>query len=948
MTHIKKIVMRGFKSFARQTEIVLDRNMNVFIGPNGSGKSNITDAMIFVLGRLGAKTMRAAKSSNLIFTGNKHYKGASEAFVELIFDNSNKTFSLDNKEISIKRILKKNGSSLYKINKETKTRQEVLELLSQAGIDPHGFNIVLQGEIQRFIKMNSEERRKIIEEVAGISVYEMRKEKSLKELEKTHEKLRQINAILRERTNYLKNLEQEREQALRFKKLELTIERCKYSIIKRKIQNTDKELTEIQEKIFRKDKEIEKQESKINKINTEINSLNNKIDEITKTIQKSSGLEQDSLNEEITGLKQETAGLIARKENLENQLIELDRRSNNLKLTTIASEKEIQLMIKEKGKNKKKQLEEKKKKLEQLEETKRDFFLLKSKLTSLNHQIEDRKRQIPVIKNESKIIIDQIEDLEKEIKPNAQPLENLKTEIEKNKNKLTKSEEQLIVNEKTLAINHQIIKDSTNIKSQISKIDICPLCKTKMTNQHIKHVTEDSNNNINKARKIISDIEKEIKKNREEIEKLKSIISKLYSDIQLTKISEIKKLTIKDKKKHLKRDEEKLKVLGEEFKNLEKKRKIIENKLSSIKSTEEDYELLKLEVNELQRSEERNLGMEITARQRELERIKTAIKQVLRDKEDAKENLEEIQSDLEEKEELVEEKELQAETLKKKYEKMYEEKNKIQDKVRQLESTLLKEQNERRNHENDNNNLKIIRAQIQTKKDTYNQEITEFKETEFLNLPIDKLKSRLENAELAVSRIGNVNMRALEVYDGIKEEYDKIREKVEQLEKEEDEILKIIAQIDRKKKKSFIQILEGVNKLFSRNFSSLSSKGIIHLEPQDRKEIFNKGLDIKVRVEGKRDFDTNSLSGGEQTLVALALIFAIQELKPYHFYIFDEIDAALDRRNSEKLAYLLKKNIKDGQYLIITHNDSIISESSNVLYGVSMQEGISKVLSLEI
>jgi len=83
-------------------------------------------------------------------------------------------------------------------------------------------------------------------------------------------------------------------------------------------------------------------------------------------------------------------------------------------------------------------------------------------------------------------------------------------------------------------------------------------------------------------------------------------------------------------------------------------------------------------------------------------------------------------------------------------------------------------------------------------------------------------------------------------------------------------------------------------------------------------------------------------------LVALSLIFSIQEYKPYHFYIFDEIDAALDRRNSERLAYLLKKYMKNGQYLIITHNDSIISESSNVLYGVSMQEGISKVLSLEI
>jgi len=89
------------------------------------------------------------------------------------------------------------------------------------------------------------------------------------------------------------------------------------------------------------------------------------------------------------------------------------------------------------------------------------------------------------------------------------------------------------------------------------------------------------------------------------------------------------------------------------------------------------------------------------------------------------------------------------------------------------------------------------------------------------------------------------------------------------------------------------------------------------------------------------------LSGGEQTLVALSLLFAIQEFKPYHFYIFDEIDAALDKRNSERLAALLNQYMKSGQYIVITHNDAIIMKS-NVLYGVSMQEGVSKILSLKV
>jgi len=235
MPYIKKLVIRGFKSFQKETEILFSNSMNVIVGPNGSGKSNITDAICFVLGRLSIKSMRASKASNLIFAGTKAYKPAKEASVKLVFDNSDKKFSLPDKEIVLERIVRKNSQGIYKINKETKTRQEVLELLSHAGIDPYGFNIVLQGEISRLIKVNSEERRKIIEEVAGISIYEMRKEKSLKEFEKTENRLKEVAISLREKDTYLRNLDQERKQALRYNKLQFLAKKYKASIIKKKL-----------------------------------------------------------------------------------------------------------------------------------------------------------------------------------------------------------------------------------------------------------------------------------------------------------------------------------------------------------------------------------------------------------------------------------------------------------------------------------------------------------------------------------------------------------------------------------------------------------------------------------------------------------------------------------------------------------------------------------------
>ena len=947
--------MKGFKSFARETVLHFDRHTVVVVVPNGSGKSNITDALCFVLGRLSIKSIRAAKASHLIFSGNKDFKPANHAFVEITLDNEEGTFAIEGKEVVIKREVKKNGQGVYRINHQTKTRQEVIELLSQAGIDPQGFNIVLQGEIMKFVKMSPEDRRKVIEEVSGIGVYEMRKEKSIKELDKTNEKLKQINAVLRERTNYMKNLENEREQAIKFKKLEKTVEKCKFSIIKRNLLERDKQLNNTLKNINEKKEDMGKVENRINKTQGEIDDFNAKIEVINKTVQKGAGVEQDSLMKDISQLKQEIAGLNARKENFENQLVELDRRKESLENSVKTTEEDIAIMTKEKGKNKKHDLEKKKTQLDNFEENKRKYYLVKSNLSGVNSQLADKVHQLQNLRNEAHIILEKVEDLERDVKikesseQQKEEIEKLKSGLENNKKLILNKQDLLLEKEKIEAVESGKIDEANKLKKEVGKLDICPLCKTDISEEHIKEVVNHSDKKINSSMNLIKETEINIKKLKEDIDKLRDKISKQETEISDREVSVIKIQTINDRKEQLRRNNGQIKLLEKEIESLSKKKDSFEKMIEMTKISEEDYERLKLEVNELTRSEERNLGIEITSRQRELDRIKLAIKQNIRDKGDITEELAELKESLEGKDEIVAEKEEKAEELKKKYQNMFEEKNKLQDKVRGFESQLIKEQNEKRHKENDINNFNIEKAQISARIDTLKEELVEFKQDiEFLNIPVDKLRDKLHNAESILSRIGSVNLRALEVYDDIKAEYDKIKEKVDQLDKEQESILRVIGQIDRKKKKTFMETLDSINKLFSRNFSSLSTKGEVSIVPMDKKEIFNAGLDILVKVGPGKYFDVTSLSGGEQTLVSLALIFAIQDLHPYSFYIFDEIDAALDRRNSERLAYLLKKHMKQGQYLIITHNDSIISESSNVLYGVSMQEGISKVLSLEI
>ena len=135
---------------------------------------------------------------------------------------------------------------------------------------------------------------------------------------------------------------------------------------------------------------------------------------------------------------------------------------------------------------------------------------------------------------------------------------------------------------------------------------------------------------------------------------------------------------------------------------------------------------------------------------------------------------------------------------------------------------------------------------------------------------------KLKKAEEILIRIGSVNLRAIEVYDNVKKEYDAVAEKAGTLEKEKNEIMKIIQEIDIKKKKTFNKTLQDLNTLFERNFMQLSEKGRVFLETENKEEPFAAGVNIIVKVGKGKYLDATSLSGGEQTIVALSLIFAIQ------------------------------------------------------------------------
>ncbi|MBU1501556.1 MAG: chromosome segregation protein SMC [Nanoarchaeota archaeon] len=954
MSYIKRLVMHGFKSFPRKTEIPFSRGINVILGPNGSGKSNVSDAICFALGRLSIKSMRAAKASNLIFLGTKEISPAKEASVEVVFDNSEKTFSKDSPEVSIKRIVRRNGQSLYKINNETKTRQDVLSLLAQAGIDPQGFNMILQGEIQNFVRMQPDERRGVMEEVSGISVYESRKEKSLRELEKTDERLKEISSVLRERTAYLNNLENERQQALRFKKLEADIKKFKASIIHSDLQKKNKESEKILSDMEKGNTELRKIKETTVKIEIEIENFRQKINQINSDIQKSTGLEQEKLNNEIANLRAELAGITIKIENYESKISNISTKKSEY----LESIKEFESSVKELQKEspgmagKKKEMDSKKEKLEKIEEQRKRFYMVKSEVSSVRERIQDKENLARNYTSESDILIRQIESLSLEIfdqRASHEKLNKLKSSLAEKREALGKMLKREIELEKTNSIGESEIESQNKILERISKMDTCPICQNKITPKHMDEIKREMSPKIESLKKEIENADKELRavyQHKEilnkDIEQITESISKAESD--LSKIS-----AVNEKKSQIKTLHEKSEESQKEILELQKRRRALEKVIEENSNIEEKYETLNMEVQEVSMRSRETIKSEVAFKQRELDRLNIALKQLSREEKDAQEELSSLRKLRDEREKSLSLNRKEEEQLTAKFKIMISGRDTFYVEIRKREDSIALKQREFHDVESGVNNLRVEKARVDAEMENLGIEMSEagVPENELVSGSKESLAQRLVKAQEIISRIGSVNLRSLEVYDSIKKEYDSIKERAETISKEKESIMSIIHEIDIKKKKAFIETLKKINELFSRNFSQLSIKGEVYLDLENRQDPFEAGVNIVVKVGHGKYFDVRSLSGGEQTLVALSLIFAIQEYRPYYFYLLDEIDAALDKRNSERLAQLLDKYMQNGQYIVVSHNDEVISKATN-LYGVSMHDGISKIISLKV
>ncbi|WP_394672399.1 chromosome segregation protein SMC [Limnobacter sp.] len=220
LTHIR---LAGFKSFVEPTSFAVPSNLVGVVGPNGCGKSNIIDAVRWVLGESKASELRGESMQDVIFNGSTNRKAASRASVELVFDNAEGRAGgswNQYSEISVKRVLTRDGASTYYINQQAVRRRDVQDIFLGTGLGPRAYAIIGQGMIARIIEARPGELRIFLEEAAGVSKYKERRRETGNRLADTRDNLTRIEDILRELTSQIERLEQQATVARQFKELE--------------------------------------------------------------------------------------------------------------------------------------------------------------------------------------------------------------------------------------------------------------------------------------------------------------------------------------------------------------------------------------------------------------------------------------------------------------------------------------------------------------------------------------------------------------------------------------------------------------------------------------------------------------------------------------------------------------------------------------------------------
>lgn len=976
--YLKKIIASGFKSFADNTILDLDKNITGIVGPNGSGKSNVVDAVRWVLGEQSVKSLRGdSNMTDVIFSGSKSRNLMNSASVTLIFDNSDNYLNISYDEVAIKRRLFKDGTNEFFLNNEKCRLKDITDLLIDSGIAKESFNIISQGKIDDILSSKPENRRIIFEDAAMVSKYKKRKVEALQKLEKTHNNMDRVRDIIKELEVQIKPLREQKIKAEEYINLTEDLKELEISLIASDITNINYKYQENKETL--------------DKLNNEIVTLSTKTSE-NEASTSNYKLKINNLDEQIKNKQKDLLDITSKVEkiNAKKQII-LERKKYEVKDSKVH---ETQINLKTEELNLK----------NNINTYNNEITILNDELNNISDSITDLNNKLSSIKDNKSNELSKLNGVIKNISIINTKIDTLRESIDNNSG-LPYSVKNVLDNPKLRGI-HNVIGSLIEVDEKYSKaisITLGASASNVVVDNEVcakEAINYLKNNNMGRVTFFPLNIIKEKFIDNETLNILSKINGFIDTASNLTKfnpkysniiknqlgnvivVDNIDNANIISKKinyryKIVTLDGEVLHVGGSltggsspKVRNIITDKYELENNLKQKTKLETEQQSLEDNINKLDYDMKTHedklylLNKEKIEKQEQINSKNNTINDYLKKLEELeieiKTNENTLNNTIDKEEELILNEyynTLNNKTnIESELEKLNKEKIKLSNELEVYEYNIKKD-NSLYNEKNNlikNLEIEINRADVkldnllgilnETYSMTYEKAVSMYK----LDIDENIARNKVNSLKRKIKDIGPVNVMAPEEYSKVSERYEFLIHNEEDLVSAEATLLEIIDEMDAIMKQEFLKTFKIIQENFKETFKELFKGGHAELKLTDSSNILETGIEIVASPPGKTLKSISLLSGGEKTFTAISLLFAILKSRPVPFSILDEVEAALDEVNVEAFGQYIQKLKEKTQFIVITHKKKTM-EYADTLYGITMQEsGVSKLVSVKL
>ncbi len=902
--HIDQITVNGFKAFADKETILFDRGICALVGPNGSGKSNIIDAIKWVIGEQKISELRGEKFEDLIFNGSQKFKAQNFAEVELKFDNSEKKFPINYEQLSIMRRIYRSGESEFFINRQSCRLKDIQDIFLNSGLGKSSYAIIPQGKVDQILSDKVEEKRKLFEEAASIAKFRERKREYEGKIAKAQENLVRVDDLLKQSYRRRNQLSKQSGDTAKFFELNDKIREIQINLLLHELFINQENTKSLEKSIRLNEGKIQNLQVKLKVLKKDIQSLSSSLDsdslnlnemekERIKNEQKKSSLEQEKiwLEEGVKDTKRILKNLDENLRNIQNEIVQNQKRIEQSKAKMKVSKGEVA-------------------------KSDKSIVLWQGELLKLDRQIKTLKKERDILNdilNKKEVARAKINEKEQKILLQLiKEIDTLKKDLEK-KNIIASRD---IFNKKLDSLIEAVIAIDTDRLSEPGMIARVLEIKNSIMSDKIffknffeeekrfYHFFFSAEGTYSLKERLVKELEsilEEIATTQDHLTANQSSFNKKISRKEtLMKKVEQEKFSLSGYEQNiitLNRDIDEKKTTIQSVKEMEKK--MLVDKEFSLKKRKEFEDKISENTKHLNRIIKSNQGI--------LKKIDGFFKQ---------------QKDKKEKFELSVKRE-----------------------------TEIQNEIEIAQKENYGHGAQIQVSEGERKsiyeKGSYQCSVDLRQCSPAQVERIEEVRQELSQLERELQSLGTVNPLA-------KEEFDEVNKRIEEVETQKEDIIESI--VDLKKvteetveegKKIFLNTFNEVNKNFSVLIQELfpGGKGAICLS--DEKDPLEADISIIVQPQGKKFQKLNLFSGGERSLIVLAFIFSFFLRKPSPFCLLDEVDAALDSNNIERFMRILKKIEKHTQVILISHNQKTM-QIVDYIYGFSMKDGTTKILSLKV